>query len=71
MVFFICRAPEKLTRKPASKSVNGCYTGFSIQERILPLRQSLPVRKCNIGFVYPLLLEYRLLLRLRGFFTWV
>ena len=35
----------------ASKSVDGCYAEFSIGERNPLSRQSLPVHKCNIGFV--------------------
>ena len=47
---------------PASKSVNGCYTKFSIRRRNLLSRQILPIRKCNIiVFGKPLLLVYRLL----------
>ena len=42
--------PEKLTRKPTLKSVDGYYAWFLIGERNPPLRQSLRVRKCNIGF---------------------
>ena len=51
VVFFGCKMPEKSAGKLALKSVNGCYAGFSNQERNLPSRQNLPVHKCNKGFV--------------------
>ena len=51
-LFFGCRPPEKLTRKAGLKSADSHYARFSIgKEALTPLKESLPVLECNIGFL--------------------
>jgi len=44
------------------KSVESCSSWFLTQKRNPPLSKSLPVCKCNTGFLKPLFLVYGLLL---------
>ena len=43
MVFLVVECLKSQQGKPASKSVDSCYTRILIQERNPPLRQSLPM----------------------------
>jgi len=57
---------KKQLGKPDSKSMVSWHTRFSTGKKNPPLHQSLPVRKCNTGFVWPLFLACRLLLQLNA-----
>ena len=52
MVFFSCIMPEKSTSKAGLEVCEWLLQQVLDSERNLLSRQSLPVQKCNIGFVY-------------------
>ena len=53
------------------KSKESRYARFSTQKRNPPLSKSLPVCKCNTGFIQPLIFVYGLLSPVNCLLTWV
>ena len=68
-MFSISIMPEKSTKRARlvkSLPVASQYTRFLTGKRSPPSNQSLPVHKCDTGFVESLFFVYKLLLQLNG-----